>query len=107
MKSSVFFSLIILAGGLAVSHAAAAAPSGEEICRKMISDGRNGGMNLSDCMCTYRVADAVLDEDIKALLFDSWYNGTNNMKAIEALPRRGRVKKQLRTMDRTLKKNCS
>ncbi|MBT9247494.1 hypothetical protein KM031_14335 [Gemmobacter fulvus] len=85
---------------------AVAAPSGNQICKKMISEARGGGLSQSDCLCTYRVADAVLDEDVKSLLFDSWYNGTNNMQAIERLPQQNRVRKQLRTMQRSLKANC-
>lgn len=79
-----------------------AAPSANQICQKMISEGRGGGLSQNDCLCTYRVADAVLDEDVKSLLFDSWYNGTNNMQAIERLPKQGRVRQQLRTMQRSL-----
>ena len=48
----------------------------------------------------------VLDDDIKALLFDSWYTGADNMSALEALPGRNRVELQMRKMDRTLKANC-
>lgn len=85
---------------------ATAVPTANQTCQKMISDGRGGGLSQNDCLCTYRVADAVLDEDVKSLLFDSWYNGTNNMRAIERLPKQGRVRKQLRTMQRSLKVNC-
>ena len=83
-----------------------AAPSANQVCQKMISEGRGGELSQNDCLCTYRVADAVLDEDIKSLLFDSWYNGTNNMQTMELLPNPRRVKKQLRTMQRSLKANC-
>ena len=86
--------------------AAMSAPSGDQICKKMIADGRGGGQSQSECMCVYRVADAVLDADIKGLLFDSWNNGTNNIQAIGRLPKQGRVRKQLRTMQRSLKANC-
>ena len=72
----------------------------------MIAEERGGGLSQNDCLCTYRVADAVLDEDIKSLLFDSWYNGTNNMQTMELLPNPRRVKKQLRTMQRSLVVNC-
>lgn len=85
---------------------AVAAPSANQVCQKMISEGRGGGLSQNDCLCTYRVADAVLDEDIKSLLFDSWYNGTNNMQTMELLPNPRRVKKQLGTMQRSLKTNC-
>ncbi|MEM7091198.1 MAG: hypothetical protein AAF496_16705 [Pseudomonadota bacterium] len=107
VKMNSFLRTVILLLGLVVTGSLNAAPSGNAICKKMISDGRGGGMSQADCLCTYRVADAVLDEDIKSLLFESWYNGTNNMKAIEKLPRRNRIKKQFRTMDKTLKKNCA
>ena len=95
------FALFSLTGAPGV-----AGPSGDQICKKMISEGRGGELSQNDCLCTYRVADAVLDEDVKSLLFDSWYNGTNNMQAIERLPRQNRVRKQLRTMQRSLKANC-
>ncbi|MCL6284716.1 hypothetical protein M3P21_14360 [Ruegeria sp. 2012CJ41-6] len=96
MKFNNRFGMAFVLSGLVISGAVNAAPTGQQICKKMISDGRGGGMSQSDCMCSYRVADAVLDDDVKALLFDSWYNGTNNMDAIEKLPRRNRIKKQFR-----------
>ena len=103
-NSAGSFTLLIAVSFLWASHAIGA-PSGNEICKKMIADGRSE-LNHSNCVCVYRVADAVLDEDIKALLFDSWYNGTNNMQAIERLPNQSRVRKQLKTMQRSLKANC-
>ncbi|MEM7319582.1 MAG: hypothetical protein AAF408_11245 [Pseudomonadota bacterium] len=106
VKMNSVLGTAILLLGLSMTGSLNAAPSGNQMCKKMISDGRSGGMSQADCLCTYRVADAVLDEDIKSLLFESWYTGTNNMTAIEKLPRRNRIKKQFRTMDKTLKKNC-
>lgn len=103
-KNSFF--ICVLAALLAVPAGAIAAPFAKQICKKMIADGRGGGMSQKDCLCTYRVADAVLDEDIKSLLFDSWYNGTNNMQTMELLPNPRRVNKQLKTMQRSLKTNC-
>lgn len=73
----------------------------------MLADDRGGDMSFDQCLCTHRVAVAVFDEDIQTLLFDSWYNGTNNMSALEKLPKRGRIKRQFRTMERTLRKNCN
>lgn len=64
-------------------------------------------MDFADCQCSYRVADVVLDDDVKALLFDSWLNGTDNMAALEQLPNPRRIKKQFRTFERSLKKNCN
>ena len=72
----------------------------------MIADGRNGGMSLKTCLCNHRAADAVLDDDIKALLFDSWYSGTDNTKALERLPKRRRVKTQLIMLRTTINKDC-
>ncbi len=83
-----------------------AAPSGKQVCKKMIAEGRANVWSLSECQCQYRVADVVLDEDIKTLLFDSWYNGTNNMKAVKKLPNQRRVLKQLKTFRRSGAANC-
>ena len=106
MRIISHLSICAVAAMLIAPNLVSAAPSANQICQKMISEGRGGGMSQSDCLCTYRVADAVLDEDVKSLLFDSWYSGTNNMKAIERLPKQGRVRKQLKTMQRSLKVNC-
>lgn len=104
----ITYSALIATAALAlfVPGAAQAAPSASQTCKKMIADGRGGAMSQAQCECMYRVADAVFDDDIKALTFDSWYNGTNNMKALEKLPNRARVEKQMRTMQRSLKPNC-
>ncbi|WP_108128178.1 hypothetical protein [Gemmobacter caeni] len=85
---------------------AAAAPSGAEICKKMIREGRANGMDQRKCLCAHRLAEATLDDDITALLFDSWYRGVNNMSAIERLPNQSRVKKQIATMALTLETRC-
>lgn len=89
-----------------LSTGAAAGPTAKEICKKMIAEGRNGGMTPEDCLCMHRVAENVLDDDVKALMFDSWLNGTNNMAALEALPRRGRVTRQMQKMQKTVEKDC-
>jgi len=72
----------------------------------MIADGRGNGLSVQDCKCMYRVADAVLDDDLKALLFEAWYTGRNNMDALESRPNPRRFEKQMRTMERTLAKYC-
>jgi hypothetical protein len=92
--------------GLVQPAAADARPSGAEICKKMIADGRGGGMGQPECLCVYRIADTVLDDDLKALLFDSWLNGTDNMKAAENLSSRARVQRQMLKMQRMAKKDC-
>lgn len=106
MRTIYHLSICTVAALFIAPNLVAATPSANQICQKMISEGRGGGLSQSDCLCTYRVADAILDEDIKSLLFDSWYNGTNNMQAMELLPNPRRVRKQLKTMQRSLKTNC-
>lgn len=77
-----------------------------EVCAKLIADGRGGGMTQKNCVCAYRVAEAVLDADVRALLFDSWYNGTDNSVALQALPHKGRVLRQMKSMKKTTEKTC-
>lgn len=86
--------------------AAAAAPSSKQLCQKIIEAGRGIGQSVAQCQCSFRVADAVLDDDIKELMFDSWYTGANNMAALEKLRPKNRVKKQLRTYVKSLNANC-
>ena len=85
---------------------AQAAPDARQTCKKMIAEGRGGGLSQAQCQCSYRVAEVVLDEDIRALLFDVWYTGANNMSKLAALKPRLRVEKQLRTMKATIARNC-
>ena len=68
--------------------------------------GGGGGRTMEQCLCHYRVAEAVLDDDLKTILFDSWYNGTNNMDAVERLKPRRRIEKQFRTLEKNLRRNC-
>lgn len=81
-------------------------PSGAEVCAKMIADGRTSGLDQAQCECRYQIAAEVLDADISTLLFDSWYNGTNNSDAIEALPEQRRIKRQFRNMHSNIKRQC-
>lgn len=92
---------------LTVSAGAFAEKSGNEICQKMISDGRGNGMSQDDCLCLYRHAEETLDDDMKALLFDAWYTGNNNMQAMAELPKQGRVAKKMRRMKRAIDANCN
>ncbi|MEM1077559.1 MAG: hypothetical protein AAGI09_03435 [Pseudomonadota bacterium] len=103
MKPSFILACTLL---LFLSSAAQAAPTAREICKKMIADGRGGGLNQATCECTYRVADAILDEDVKTLLFEAWYTGKDNMGAVAKLPGQSRIRKQFKTMQRSLKPNC-
>ncbi|MFY0681599.1 MAG: hypothetical protein JXR13_13585 [Thalassovita sp.] len=106
MKAIIALAIPAAALFLMANAPAIAAPSGGQICKKMISDGRGAGMSQSDCLCTYRVADAVLDENIKSLLFGSWFPRTNNMKELEQLPKLNHVAKQLETLQRALQTSC-
>ena len=72
----------------------------------MIADGRGGELNQEGCLCIHGVAVSVLDNDIKALLFDSWYNGTDNMQRVAELPRQGRVRRQFRSLQQEIRTNC-
>lgn len=91
---------------LAASGFTSAGPTGAQVCSKMISDGRGGNLDQSDCLCNYRAADAVLNDQLKALLFDSWYNGTDNMQKISELPQQGRIRRQFRNLQREIQENC-
>lgn len=83
-----------------------AAPSARQICQKMISDGRAGGVSQRQCECNHRVAMDMLDKDIRALLFDAWYNGNNNIAAVERLPDQKRVMKQMENMALAVSIDC-
>ena len=86
--------------------AAQAGPSADQVCKKMIAEGRGGKLTQKDCVCVYGVAEAVLDADLQALLFDSWYTGTDNSAALDALPKRGRILRHLQRMQRIANKTC-
>lgn len=82
------------------------AQDARQTCSKMQADGRLGPLTFQQCLCNYAVADQVLDADIRALLFDSWYNGTNNMDAAEKLTPRTRVRREMKELQRALVKHC-
>lgn len=82
------------------------AQDARQTCAKMASEDRLGPLTVQQCECNYAVAEQVLDPDIRALLFDAWYTGANNMANVEALKPRNRVRKQLQTMARLSQKNC-
>lgn len=105
MNRSIYMIAVAIAASIGTAPAWAG-PSANQICAKMISEGRGGSLDQKACLCTYRVADAVLDNDVKALLFDAWYTGKDNMPALARLDNPQRVKKQLRTMQLSMKANC-
>ncbi|MEL6620468.1 MAG: hypothetical protein AAFY39_07305 [Pseudomonadota bacterium] len=76
-------------------------------CAAMERDGRLGPLTPAACRCHYAVAQDVLDPDIRALLFDSWLNGSDTAKQVEALKPRRRVQDQLENMLVTAKARCS
>ncbi|WP_299545897.1 hypothetical protein [uncultured Tateyamaria sp.] len=77
-----------------------------QTCSKMQAEGRLGPLTLLQCQCNYAVAEQELDPDIRALLFDAWHTGNNNMAKVEALKPRSRVEKQFKAMERALRKTC-
>ncbi len=91
---------------LVLPQAAMAERTPQEICEKLIESEPSGQIEMVECVCTYNVANAVLDDDIKALLFESWYTGENVTDRLNALPNPKRVKKQFSKMERTMKVNC-
>lgn len=82
------------------------AQDAQQTCAKMAADGRLGPLSGKQCECRYAVAEQVLDPDIRALLFDAWYTGADNMSKVEALKPRNRVRKQLRSMARKVQNTC-
>ena len=104
MSQHKFLIGIVLSLGLFAP--AFAAPSAAQVCQKMLADGRGNGLSQAACLCNYQKAEATLDDDIKTLLFDSWYNGTDNMAALEKLPKQGRVKRQMLLLQQKIQRGC-
>jgi len=85
---------------------ASAGPTPEAVCEQMVVTDPSGQITMEECLCTYQVADQVLDEDIKELLFDAWYTGNNNTEKMKQLPNPKRINKQFSRMERAMKQNC-
>ncbi|WP_170607667.1 hypothetical protein [Ruegeria arenilitoris] len=49
-------------------QATLAGPPPEAVCERMVADDPSGQITMEECLCTYQVADQVLDDDIKELL---------------------------------------
>jgi len=96
----------ILTLGLVISAGPGLTQTAEQTCNKMRSDGRLGPITYTQCLCNYAAADRVLDDDVKALLFDAWRTGANNMGKVEALKPQSRIRKQFKTLERTIKASC-
>ncbi len=103
---STFEKLIGSAALIILPQIAVADRAPEAICQKMVEGDPSGQITMEECLCTYNVADTVLDDDIKALLFESWYTGENVTDRLNQLPNPKRVKKQFGKMDRTMRVNC-
>ncbi|MFL4471332.1 hypothetical protein ACERZ8_16135 [Tateyamaria armeniaca] len=97
----------ILALGLAVMAAPLAAQTGPQTCARMKSEDRLGPLSEAQCQCNYSVANQVLDADIRALLFDAWYSGNDNMAKVEQLRPRHRVRREMLQLRDAIKKYCS
>lgn len=80
--------------------------SPEAVCQRMVDTDQSGDITMEQCLCTYNVADSVLDDDIKALLFEAWYTGENVTEQLNQLPNPKRVKRQFGKMDREMNFNC-
>ncbi len=93
--------------GLAFTAGPIHAQSAAQTCAKMQTEDRLGPINVAQCRCNYSVAEQVLDPDIRALLFDAWHNGNNNVAKMEQLRPKPRVRRQLRTMAEAVQKHCS
>ncbi len=96
----------VLILGLAISAGPGFAQTAEQTCNAMRSDDRLGPNTYAQCLCNYAAADQVLDDDVKALLFDAWRTGANNMAKVEALRPRARIRTQFKTLERTIKASC-
>ncbi|WP_415403090.1 hypothetical protein [Tateyamaria sp. SN3-11] len=96
-----------LAVGLAILAGPALAQTGAQTCAKMQAEDRLGPVSSAQCQCHYSVAEQVLDDDIRALLFDAWYNGNDNMAKMEQIKPQTRVRRQLKSMADALRKYCS
>ena len=93
--------------GFLILPAIAAAQDADTICNRMEREGRLGPLSFAACRCNHAVALEVLDPDLRALLFESWYTGKDNMqRAAELRPRR-RVERQLEKMFVTARDRCS
>ncbi|WP_299731384.1 hypothetical protein [uncultured Tateyamaria sp.] len=96
-----------LALGLAGLAGPVWAQTGPETCARMKVEDRLGPLSEAQCQCNYSVADQVLDADIRALLFDAWYNGNDNMAKVEQLKPRHRVRREMLELRKAIQKHCS
>ena len=92
--------------GLAILAGPALAQTGAQTCAKMQAEDRLGPLSNAQCQCSYSVAEQVLDPDIRALLFDAWYNGNDNIAKMEQIKPQTRVRKQLKSMAAAIAKHC-
>ena len=101
------FKRIVGAGALLIlPQLAGADRPPQAVCQKMVEGDPSGQVTMEECLCTYNVANTVLDDDIKELLFESWYTGENITEQLNALPKSKRVPRQFKAMEQTFNKNC-
>ena len=101
------FAVISLCAGLIALVGPAHAQDARQTCAKMQAEDRLGPLTQAQCRCNYSVAEQVLDPDIRALVFDAWYTGRDNIAKVEQLRPKPRVRRQLRTMAEAVVKYCS
>ena len=101
-----FCQISLSMAALVLPQIASAGPTPEAVCQQMVITDPSGQITMEECLCTYQVADQVLDEDIKELLFDAWYTGNNNTEKMKQLPNPKRINKQFSRMERAMKQNC-
>ena len=93
--------------GLAILAGPLSAQTGQETCARMKAEDRLGPITEAQCRCNYSVAEQILDEDIRALLFDAWYTGNDNVAKVEQLTPRTRVRREMLELSKALRKHCS
>ncbi|WP_291731073.1 hypothetical protein [Leisingera sp. F5] len=102
MKTLSFAALAV-----AAAASASAAPGAEETCKALAARMQGDGPGMNLCTCTYKLADNILDGDIKTLLFLSWTDGIDRRAEADALKPRGRASKQVKKLERAVRKKCS
>ncbi|WP_299150053.1 hypothetical protein [uncultured Tateyamaria sp.] len=99
-------SLAMTCAGLVALTGPALAQDAATTCAKMQAEDRIGAVSVAQCQCWYSVAEQVVDDDIRTLIFDAWYTGRDNMALMEQLRPRARVRRQLNAMAQALDKYC-
>ncbi|KIC20757.1 hypothetical protein [Leisingera sp. ANG-Vp] len=99
---TIFLSVLISLGAAAAN----AAPSAKETCRNLAKhrDGEAPGMTM--CLCIYDLAEDILDDDVRGLLFQSWNDGVDREEEANALKPKGRASLQIKKLEQAAGKKC-